>query len=158
MMTQANAHGWHLAQINVAKARFATDDLRMDGFMSRLDGVNALADSQPGFVWRLQSDSGNATDIDAGGGPLLLVNMSLWESLESLSDFVYKTVHRDVMIRRSEWFERPSGAYQALWWIEAGRIPSVEEGLERLALLDEQGPSPQAFSFAKSFPPPELDS
>ncbi len=156
MKTQAN--GWHLAQINVATAQFATDDPRMDGFMSRLDGVNALADSQPGFVWRLQSDSGNATDIDAGGGPLFLVNMSVWESLESLSDFVYTSVHRDVMIRRGEWFERPSRAYQALWWVEAGRIPCVEEGLERLALLDEQGPSPQAFSFARSFPAPDQAS
>ncbi len=158
MSTQADTTGWNLAQLNVATARFETDDPRMEPFMSRLDGVNALADSQPGFVWRLQSDSGNATDIDAGGGPMFLANMSVWESLEALSDFVYKTVHKDVMLRRREWFEKPSGAYQVLWWIEAGHTPTVEAGLERLAHLDENGPSPQAFSFAKPFPPPGSDS
>ena len=158
MNTQADNKGWNLAQMNVAMARYPTDDPRMDAFMSRLDGVNALADSQPGFVWRLQSDSGNATDIDAGGGPMFLVNMSVWESVEALSDFVYKTVHRDIMLRRREWFEKATGAHQVLWWVEAGHTPSVEEGLERLAELDEDGPSARAFSFAKPWPPPESDS
>ena len=150
---QEDVTAWHLAQLNVATALFATDDPRMEGFMSRLDGVNALADSQPGFVWRLQSDSGNATDIDAGGGPMFLVNMSVWESFEALSEFVYDTLHRDVMLRRREWFEKPKGAYQVLWWVPAGHIPTIEEGLERLANLDENGANPQAFSFARSFPP-----
>ncbi|MDJ0910132.1 MAG: DUF3291 domain-containing protein [Woeseiaceae bacterium] len=158
MNTQADTTSWNLAQMNVATARFAPDDPRMEPFMSRLDGVNALADSQPGFVWRLQSDSGNATDIDAGGGPMFLVNMSVWESIEALSDFVYKTVHKDVMLRRREWFEKSSGAHQVLWWVEAGHTPTVEEGLERLARLDKEGPSQQAFSFAKPFPPPDPGS
>ncbi len=153
MNVQADATAWHLAQLNVATALFETDDPRMEGFMSRLDGVNALADSQPGFVWRLQSDSGNATDIDAGGGPMYLVNMSVWESFEALSEFVYDTLHRDVMLRRREWFEKPTSAYQVLWWVPAGHIPTVEEGLERLANLEENGANPHAFSFAKSFPP-----
>ena len=91
--------------------------------MSRLDAVNALADDSPGFVWRLQSDSGNATDIDVGGDPLFIVNLSVWESVEALSKFVYRTAHRDVMIRRREWFERPHGPYQALWWVPAGHRP-----------------------------------
>lgn len=158
MAVQADTSGWHLAQLNVATALFATDDPRMEGFMSRLDGVNALADSQPGFVWRLQSDSGNATDIDAGGGPMYLVNLSVWESFEALSEFVYDTLHRDVMLRRREWFEKPTSAYQVLWWVEAGHIPSVEEGLERLASIQANGPNPEAFSFAKSFPPPSSGS
>ena len=154
MTAQANTGDWHLAQLNVATARFATDDPQMEGFMSRLDGVNALADSQPGFVWRLQSDSGNATDIDAGGGPMYLVNMSVWETFDALSEFVYDTLHRDVLLRRREWFEKPTSAYQVLWWVPVGHIPTVEEGLERLANIQENGPNPEAFSFAKSFPPP----
>ena len=123
--------------------------------MSRLDRVNALADESPGFVWRLQSESGNATDIDVGGDPLFIVNMSVWDSVEALSAFVYKTVHRDVMIRRREWFERPDDAYQALWWVPTGHIPTPAEGLERLECLREQGPSSQAFTFAKICPLPE---
>lgn len=158
MTTETTTPAWNLAQMNVATARFDSDDPRMEPFMSRLDGVNALADSQPGFVWRLQSDSGNATDIDAGQGPRFLVNMSVWESLEALKEFVYQTVHRDVMLRRREWFEKPGGAYQALWWIEAGHTPSVEEGLERLAELEENGPGARAFTFAKTFPAPGKSS
>ena len=158
MDTQANSGGWHLAQMNVGTARFDMDDPGMEGFMSRLDGINALAEAQPGFIWRLQSDSGNATDIDAGGGPRFIVNMSVWESLESLSQFVYQTLHRDVMLKRREWFERPSATYQVLWWIEAGHTPSVDEGLARLARLDEHGPGPEAFSFAKPFPAPSATS
>ncbi|MEM9209251.1 MAG: DUF3291 domain-containing protein [Pseudomonadota bacterium] len=145
---------WHVAQINVGTTLFETDDERLEGFMSRLDAVNALADESPGFVWRLQSDSGNATDIDVGGDPLFIVNMSVWDSIDALFEFVYKTAHRDVMIRRREWFQRPKGAYQALWWVPAGHVPTPEEGLERLARLNEHGPGEEAFTFQKSFPPP----
>jgi len=148
--TEMNAN-WHIAQINVATARHALDDVRMSGFMNQLDGINALADRSTGFVWRLQSESGNATDIDVGGDPLFVVNMSVWTTAESLFDFVYKTAHRSVMINRRKWFEKPEGAYQALWWIAAGHIPTVEEGLARLKLLTSRGPSPDAFSFKKIF-------
>ena len=144
---------WHLAQINVATARFATEDPRMAGFMRRLDEINALAEASPGFVWRLQSDSGNATDIDVGGGPLFLANMSVWESTERLFEFVYKTMHRDVMVRRREWFERPGGVYQVLWWIPKGELPTPEEGLERVAYLEAHGPTQHGFTFQKHFPP-----
>jgi len=144
---------WQVAQINVGTVLYPTDDPRLDGFMSRLDRVNALADESPGFVWRLQSDSGNATDIDVGGDPLFIVNMSVWDSVEALSAFVYQTAHRDVMLRRREWFARPEGAYQALWWLPAGHIPTPEEGLARLEHLREHGPSSQAFTFAKVLPP-----
>ena len=146
---------WQLAQINVGTVLYPTDDPRLDGFMSRLDQINAVADDSPGFVWRLQSESGNATDIDVGGDPLFIVNMSVWESVEALQAFVYQTGHRDVMIRRREWFERPGGAYQALWWVRAGHEPTPEEGLERLEYLKEHGPSSQAFTFAKVHSPPD---
>ena len=148
------SHGWHIAQINVGTTKYATDDERLDGFMSRLDAVNAVADESPGFVWRLQSDSGNATDIDVGGDPNFIINLSVWESVEALSDYVYKTAHRDVLVKRRQWFERPDGAYQALWWVPAGHRPAPEEGLERLDILRRDGPTALAFTFQKTFPPP----
>src|SRR3989442_657127 len=98
---------WHLAQMNVGTALFPMDDPRFKGFMDRLDDVNVLAESSPGFVWRLKSDSGNATDIKLTDNPLFIVNMSVWESVESLFDFTYKTAHAPVMAKRREWFEKP---------------------------------------------------
>lgn len=148
---------WHLAQINVGTIRYPTDDPRMDGFMSRLDEINALAEQSPGFVWRMQSESGNATDIDAGHGPFFLANMSVWNSVEALFEYVYKTVHRDIMIQRRSWFEKPEGLYQALWWIPAGTTPSLQDGLARIAALKARGPTVTAFNFKQRFPPPGSD-
>ncbi len=150
-----NQH-WHLAQLNVATALYPTEDPRLSGFMNKLDEINALADQAPGFVWRLQSDSGNATDIDVGGDALFLVNMSVWESAEALFEFVYKTAHRPVMIKRREWFERPQDAYQVLWWVPIGHTPSPQEGLDRLELLKREGPGARAFNFKTKFPPPDV--
>ena len=145
---------WHLAQINLAHARYPLDDPQLADFMAQLDEINALAERSPGFVWRLQSDSGNATDIKVSDDPKLIVNMSVWESAESLFDYVYTSGHRPVMARRREWFLPPKGTYQVLWWIAAGTTPSVQDGLERLARLEREGPTPQAFTFKKRFPPP----
>ena len=145
---------WHLAQINVGTIKYPHDDPRMSGFMTRLDEINSLADSSPGFVWRLQGESGNATDIDVGGEPLFLANMSVWESAEALFDYVYKSMHREILIKRRSWFERPQGLYQVLWWIPAGSIPTTQEGLDRLELLTKLGPTPRAFSFKTQFPQP----
>lgn len=155
-MTEMSAD-WHIAQINVATSLYPTDDPRMSGFMTQLDVVNALADQSPGFVWRLQSESGNATDIDVGGDPMLLVNMSVWASVEALFEFVYKTAHRKVMINRREWFQKPDAAYQVLWWVPAGHTPTVEEALSRLEQLNRIGPSPRAFNFKTQFPCPGLE-
>lgn len=146
---------WHLAQINFASAKYPADDPRMDGFMSRLDEVNALAEQSEGFVWRLQDDSGNATSIDIGLGDDVLVNLSVWESAEALFNFVYQTVHRDVMIQRRSWFERPEDLYQVLWWVPAGERPTPADGLHRLALLKADGPGPEAFTFKSRFPAPD---
>ncbi len=148
-----NAH-WHIAQINVGTTLYPTDDPRMSGFMSKLDEINALAERSPGFVWRMQSESGNATDIDVGGPPLYIANMSVWASVEALYEFVYKTAHRDIMLDRRKWFQKPQSAYQALWWVAAGHIPEVAEGLARLALLDKTGAGPRAFNFKKKYPHP----
>lgn len=146
---------WHLAQMNVATALYPLDDSRIADFVAALDGINALADASRGFVWRLQSDGGNATDIRAGDDPRLIVNMSVWETAEALFDFVYKTSHRSVMVRRREWFGRPAGAYQALWWVAAGSRPTVEDGLERLRHLDRHGPTPRVFTFKQRYLPPD---
>ena len=145
---------WQVAQMNVATALYPLDDLRLGEFMARLDEVNALADNSPGFVWRLQSDSGNATDIQVNDNPYLLVNMSVWRDIESLFDFTYNSAHKLVMAKRKEWFEMPSGAYQVLWWVAAGHVPTTEEGTEQLRRLDRDGPGPDAFTFKKRFPPP----
>jgi hypothetical protein len=145
---------WHLAQMNVGTARHPMEDPRMAGFVSRLDAINALADESPGFVWRLQSESGNATDIKLAEDPLFIVNMSVWETVEALFDFVYRTVHAEVMAGRRDWFERPAEAYQVLWWVAAGHLPTPEEGLARLERLRREGPSAAAFTFKAKFPPP----
>ncbi len=146
---------WHLAQMNVGTALHDIDDPRMAAFMNQLDSINALAEATPGFVWRLQSESGNATDIQVSEDPRFIVNMSVWTNLEALFDFVYKSSHRGVMVRRRQWFARPEGAYQVLWWVKPGMTPSVCEGLARLGRLNARGPSPKAFSFKETFPAPD---
>ena len=145
---------WHVAQINVATALFPLDDPRIAEFMGLLDEVNALAEQSPGFVWRLKSESGSATDIRMTEDPNFIVNMSVWRSIEALFNFVYKSSHRLVMAKRRQWFEPPLRSYQALWWVPAGGFPSVQDGLERLGHLDVHGPTAKAFTFKRKFLPP----
>lgn len=147
---------YHLAQLNIAHALAAMDHPIMEGFASRLDEINALAESSPGFVWRLQSDSGNATDILAFDDPTLLLNISVWTSTEALESYVYAGEHIALMKQRKQWFRRPEGPHMVLWWIEAGSLPSIDEAKERLALLRAQGPSAMAFTFRDRFAPPRL--
>ncbi len=146
---------WHLAQMNVGTTLYPLDDPRMSGFVDRLDAVNALAEASAGFVWRLQSDSGNATDIKTSDDPNFIVNMSVWQSAEALFEFVYKTAHRMVMAQRRDWFVPPKSAYMVLWWVPAGTMPTAAEGLARLARLDRDGPTAEAFTFKTKFPPPD---
>jgi len=145
---------WHIAQLNVGRAVAPPGSSELADFMAALDRINALAESSPGFVWRLQSSSGNATDILVSDDPRFLVNMSVWASVEALFEFVYRSVHTDVMKRRREWFEKPAQAYQVLWWIPAGCIPTVEEALERLAHFRREGPTERAFTFSRRYPSP----
>ncbi len=147
--------GYHIAQINVGRTLYPMDDPGIADFVNQLDEINAMADAASGFVWRLQSDSGNATDIVLTADPQFIINMSVWENVESLFDYVYKTAHSKVMARRREWFERPEGAYQCLWWVPAGHIPTPQEGLDRLAQLNANGPGPDAFTFKHRFPMPD---
>lgn len=145
---------WHLAQMNVGTTVAPVESPPLAEFLARLDAINALADRSPGFVWRLQTEAGNATDIRPTDNPRFIVNMSVWESVEALFGFVYRSDHRNVMVRRREWFEQPSSAYMVLWWVPAGSRPSIDEGLHRLHLLDSNGPTPEAFTFRHVFPPP----
>lgn len=129
----------HLAQLNIARMRFPLDDPRMADFVTGLERINALADAAPGFVWRLQSESGNATDIQAFDDPRLLVNMSVWESLDALRAYVYRSQHADFLRRRKEWFASMETPMQVLWWIPAGHVPTVAQAKERLEHLTHHG-------------------
>ena len=144
---------FHLAQVNIGRAKGAPQDPVMAGFMARLDEINALADGSPGFVWRLQTSEGNATYLRPYEDDRILVNMSVWESIEQLKHYVYKTMHAEVLRQRLEWFEKFSSSYTALWWIPAGHIPNVDEAKERLAHLDAHGHTHFAFTFKNPFPP-----
>jgi hypothetical protein len=144
---------FHLAQINVARMLYPLDHAGMAAFVRALDPINALADGAPGFVWRLQDESGNATAIDAFDDPMVIVNMSVWVSVEALFAFVYQTGHTAIMRQRKSWFEKPAQPHMALWWIPAGSLPSAQEGKERLLHLRAHGPSAFAFSFKQRFAP-----
>jgi Domain of unknown function (DUF3291) len=144
---------WHLAQINIGRLRAPIDDPLIAEFRDALQDVNALAERSPGFVWRLQTEEGDATALHPTGDELVIPNMSVWESIEELADFVFRSAHTPFLRRRREWFERYGSAYVALWWVPARHIPTLEEGLERLAIIEEQGPTPDAFTFVRPFAP-----
>jgi len=144
---------FHLAQLNVARAKAPMDSPVMAGFANALDEVNALADQSPGFVWRLKEASGNATAVRAYDDPLMLVNLSVWETPEALRTYVYRSMHRQFFARREEWFEKLEGAHLALWWIPVGSIPGVIEAKARLEYLSSHGESPRAFTFVRRFGP-----
>jgi Domain of unknown function (DUF3291) len=145
----------HLAQLNIARFRLPLDDPAMAGFVAALDPLNAIADAAPGFVWRLQTEEGNATSIHAFEDDLMLINMSVWESVDALAGYVYGPDHVAVMRRRREWAQRMEQAYLVLWWVPAGWIPTIEEAKERLEHLRRDGPTPHAFTFKKRFSPDE---
>ncbi len=144
---------FHLAQLNIAQMRTPMDDPAMKDFVDNLEGVNKIAEGSPGYVWRLQTDEGDATAIRIFDDDMLLVNMSVWESVEQLKSFVYDSFHIEILKRKKEWFSKFDKAYQVMWWIRAGTEPSIEEAERRLVYLQENAESPYAFSFRQSFPP-----
>ncbi len=148
--------GYHLAQINILRFKRQKDDPANADFMDALDPVNALADKAPGFIWRLVGEGNDAVDIDpVPDDPRLAVNMSVWEDVQSLGDFVYRNPeHLAIMRRRKEWAEQIE-VYQALWWISIGHVPSVEEGLGKIDLLEQRGPTAEAFTFRQPFDAPD---
>lgn len=145
--------GWHLAQVNIALPRAPVDSALLRDFVELLGPVNALADAAPGFVWRMQTEDGDATAVRGFDDDRLIINMSVWESLDALATFVYRTDHAAVMRRRREWFHRFDGAFTVLWWVPAGSRPTVGDAEVRLAALRERGPTSFAFTFRQPFPP-----
>jgi len=145
----------HVAQVNIGRMRASLEDPMMSGFVARLDEINALADGGPGFVWRLQTEAGNATYLRPYDDERILINLSVWETVEDLRDFVYGGNHAEVLRQRGDWFEKLEAPVVALWWVPAGHVPSIDEAKKRLAHLQERGPTPFAFSFRELFPPDE---
>jgi hypothetical protein len=144
---------YHIAQVNIGRVKAPVEHPSMAGFTTRLEELNALADDSPGFVWRLQTSAGNATYFRPYDDDNILMNMSVWESIESLRQYVYQTVHAELLRHRHEWFDKFVGTYTALWWVPAGHRPSIDEAKKRLAYLEEYGPSEFAFTFKTTFPP-----
>lgn len=146
---------FHLAQVNIGRAKGTMDSQVMKEFSDNLDPINAIAESSSGFVWRLKDEGGNATDIVFSDTPNELVNMSVWTSVEALKHFMFKTQHIDFLKRKKEWFEPSSKETYALWWVPVGHYPSIQEAKNKLTLLNTQGETAQAFTFKKIFSPPQ---
>lgn len=144
----------HLAQINIGRLIAPIDDPRIAEFVAQLAPINAVADMAPGFVWRMQSESGNATDIAYNDDLSIMVNMSVWESLDALRQYAYKSDHMKVLRDRAKWFEKMDKPHYCLWWIPAGHIPTVAEGRERLEHYQKLGATPYSFWFSQEFPEP----
>lgn len=143
----------YLAQINIARFRAAPHDPINAAFMQALDTVNAEAEAADGFIWRLTGDGNNATDIRLFSDPHILLNMSVWRDLDALHAFTYRNArHAAIMKRRKDWFESME-MHMALWWVEAGHLPTPQEGADRLDALRENGPSAYAFTFSRPFQP-----
>jgi hypothetical protein len=147
-----------VAQINVARMVAPLDDPLMAGFVAQLAEINALADTSPGFVYRLVGDGGDATSLRVFDDPLIIVNLSVWASVDALQAYVYRSAHARVMRDRKKWFHKFDGPYYALWWVPAGHIPSVEEGKDRLQHLARHGATAHAFWFGDPFVPPHESS
>jgi hypothetical protein len=145
---------YQLAQMNIARLLAPLDSPQLADFVANLDRINALAEGSPGFVWRLQTDDGDATSLRPLGDDTI-VNMSVWIDLDALSNYVYRSDHVEVLRRRREWFQRMVEAYVVLWWVPKGHTPTVEEGIERLDHLRQHGPTAHAFNVRKPFSPPD---
>lgn len=148
----------HVAQINVALMRGPIDSPVMQGFVAQLEFINAVADRAPGFVWRLQDEAGDATSIRAFDDPRILVNLTVWESIEALHHYIYRSAHAGPFRDRANWFLRMDRPAMALWWVPAGHLPTREEGEKRLEKLRRDGPTPEAFTFRQRFPAPGAEA
>ncbi|MFI8894423.1 DUF3291 domain-containing protein [Streptomyces paradoxus] len=151
-MTEPTA-AYELAEVNIARLKAPLDSPQLKDFVDALDPVNADADAADGFVWRLQSDTGNATDVAVFGDSWLIINMSVWRDADSLTAYMYQGRHREMLARRREWFERVEEAMVTLWWVPAGHRPTVAEAESRLLHIRTHGPTPYAFTLRTQFPP-----
>jgi len=149
------AAGFHLAQFNIARLLAPLDDPRLADFVGALERINAIADKAPGFVWRLQGDGGDATGFRPFGQEVI-VNLSVWQNLEALFDYAYRSPHAAVMAKRRNWFAPPASPHLVLWWVPAGHRPDLAEAAEKLAKLTREGPSSGAFTFKARFAAPAI--
>ena len=145
---------YHIAQFNVARMIASLDDAVMRGFVDGLEPINTMADEGPGFIWRLKDDGGAATSIQVFEDEAILVNMSVWESMDALKEFVYRSAHLGFLRNKKAWFQPLAEPSLVLWWVRGGHIPTIAEGKQRLELLRTRGPSSEAFTFSQSFPVP----
>jgi hypothetical protein len=148
---------YELAQLNIGIIKGPMDSPVMADFAGNLERINALAERTPGFVWRLQTEEGDATAIRPFENPNMLVNMSVWRDVESLNKYVYSSAHVEIMRRRREWFERMQEAFLVLWWVPKGHRPSVAEAIAKLEVLRSKGSTAEAFTFRQAFPAPDAD-
>ena len=148
---------YELAQLNVGVIKAPIDSPVMAEFVANLDRINALAERTPGFVWRLQTEEGNATAIRPYEDERIAVNMSVWRDVESLNKYVYSSEHVQIMRRRREWFEKMDQAFLVLWWVPKGHRPTIEEAKAKLEMLRAKGPSAEAFTFRQAFPSPDAE-
>ncbi len=149
---------YHIAQINIGRMLAPLTDPVMADFMNNLDPINALAEAADGFVWRLQTDDGDATALRPFDDDWLIVNMSLWEDIDSLFEYTYKGDHVAFVRRRTEWFSKLGSHHLALWWVAAGTLPTVDDAKVRLDHMDKHGPTPFAFTFKQRFSPEEMEA
>jgi heme-degrading monooxygenase HmoA len=150
----AAARPWRIAQVNVAKLAAPLDHPSIDEFREALDHINQLGESQPGFVWRAKGAGFDATDCRVFDDPEILINATVWDSVEHLAAFAYRTEHRHFVRRRHAWFAPMDEAFQAIWWVPFDHIPDLDECVERLLHLRAHGPTAHAFDFKTRFPAP----
>lgn len=155
-MPDVESPAWHFAQYNIGRLHQPLDHPDTAEFVANLDQVNAIAEASPGFVWRLTDDESGLSSsyVRAYDDPLVVINLSVWETPEQLQDFVYRGAHTPFLRRRREWFEKATEAYLVCWWIPAGHVPSVEEAVERLERLRRDGPTDDAFTLRDLRPAP----
>lgn len=145
---------YQLAELNIGRMLYSVEDPRFHGFVSRLDEINTLAEQSKGFVWRLKTAEGDAMSIRAFDDDKLIINLSVWESIDDLFQYSYYTAHAELLKQRKDWFEHMTKPIMAMWWIPEGHIPTLEEAKEKLELIQSKGPTVEAFSFKHRFDPP----
>lgn len=149
---------YHIAQINIARMLAPLDTLQMADFVANLDRINALAEGSPGFIWRLKGEGNDATTLRPFPDDWLIVNMSVWETIEALHQYTYYSAHVEIFRRRGEWFSKLGTPAMVLWWIPAGHIPDLAEAKAKLEMLEKQEATPQAFTFKQRFTVEEMAS
>jgi len=150
-----NNYNYQIAQINVARMKGVNiNDPIMKEFVENLDSINNVAENSEGFVWRLKDESNDATSFNPYNDEQVIINISVWESIESLTNFIFKTVHSNFLKRRKEWFQKYEKVHTAMWWIPQGAFPTVQEAVDKLDYLQKNGASAIAFDFKNKFPKP----